>query len=1140
MTKDEFLERISIGIETTLKDYRFDNYRKQVLAWRIGPHFERTFEEDFIWKKLLYVTTNASILVNEGVRKQVALESLKSCAELYENLGYVSEKYDRGFCLVLASLCYDLAGYQANALCVARDLKNYEFNTNDNSVEISTDNYILKHVQLILQKSIPAARLLVNKAQIGDPGRMLFDQAVDDWYATILVGAVNDYRSKFDDVNRYFLNSGNIPTSQLLFLLNARIKMFDERSIWGNIRKFENLAESTRWTRYIRLLTNAVYDHNELRPVESRISRFEFWTSQLRALEKGLLDSESNLVVQMPTSAGKTFVAELAILDALVKYPGKKCIYIAPFRALTAEKEADLAENISKLGFAVSALSGSYEIDAFQDVIVDDSDVLVATPEKIDLLFRVKPDYFDNVALIVVDEGHIVGDLSSRATLLEFLIIRLKLRLDNVRFLFISAVMPKINADQYSVWLSGEKDNVVRSLIFPDLADEWEPTRRLIGSFRWVGDSGRLTYIDVDTEDELTRIKSSVFVPSFIRKKQYGGAYPDGKTKAQSSASLTIELSKTGSCLVFCAQPRDTKTVGNAVLKILAAVGDEIPSHFKPSKETRSYFFASQWFGAENYVTKCIERGIGVHYGDMPESVRRAIEEDYRAGNLRVLISTNTIGQGINFPIKYLIVHSTIVSFQEKSKTAVKISVRDFWNIVGRAGRAGRETEGQVIFVVHTDVDDTSFRKLTNKEGIEDAVSMMVKVLGALTANRITAAEFENYTRILVEPYLLTLLVEESVETEAEVLVEQIIGSSLFKIQAEAEGMDIQPLFQSLRGVVRRIRENVDPQLLSAFAQTGFTLQSNIAIVDFVEAHRAELIEIIQTDNYQRVLELLLVLIDSGGIEEMRSRKLNRLNSAPSAYVNVLFSWIKGDNIEAVKEAFSAVDADESNLMVLMSDGFYYRYPWLIAAFETILFHLFGMNRDEGPVSVRHLSSFVKYGVDNPTACLARSFGIQSREVASRLAESSGYKSGREFREWLVDLATDDIRSFELGAYDQRNVLDTAFKIAPNAFRANDNGLLFEIKGTFYNLDWRENSYAVNILERLTYSRDYANEFDSFAIVLLQDTRPIGFVPRKLAMAMAIEIDLGISDYIFTVLNVGPGTDYNRITVSARPIAPNS
>ncbi len=99
-------------------------------------------------------------------------------------------------------------------------------------------------------------------------------------------------------------------------------------------------------------------------------------------MEEGLLSTNHNFVVQMPTSAGKTFIAELFLLNELIKNPDKKCLYIAPFRALCSEKEDELSNYLSKLGYSVSTLSGSYEIDAFQETVLDETDILIATPEK--------------------------------------------------------------------------------------------------------------------------------------------------------------------------------------------------------------------------------------------------------------------------------------------------------------------------------------------------------------------------------------------------------------------------------------------------------------------------------------------------------------------------------------------------------------------------------------------------------------------------------------------------------------------------------------------------------------------------------------------------------------------------------------
>ena len=110
----------------------------------------------------------------------------------------------------------------------------------------------------------------------------------------------------------------------------------------------------------------------------------EFWPSQLRAIDADILTSDESFVVQMPTSVGKTLIAELAILSALSAGQNARCLYIAPYRALQRRLRA-VWRSCGTAGFRVSSLVGGFELDAFQDFLANESDVLVATSEKAEL-----------------------------------------------------------------------------------------------------------------------------------------------------------------------------------------------------------------------------------------------------------------------------------------------------------------------------------------------------------------------------------------------------------------------------------------------------------------------------------------------------------------------------------------------------------------------------------------------------------------------------------------------------------------------------------------------------------------------------------------------------------------------------------
>lgn len=1129
MNRQEYIDALQQRMQSILDDYLFNNYKNQIIARKLSADFSPTYKEPYLWNRALFLSSSGCKLLNESSHERTAIRAIKESAEIFENFSLVSGAYDREYCIILAALCYDLSGYQANALCLIKTSQDYIFTTEETEIELSPDNYILSQIRLILLKSIPNARASLANQQ-NNVGIVLFNQALSTWYDSILNGVEDNFTAAIDKSYQFYSNDFNIHVSHLLYLLKARMLIYQKRSIWNNLRSADFIRESTVWTKYIKLLSYDAYDRNLIKPVEKRVSKFEFWTSQLRAVEKGLLTDNSNFVVQMPTSAGKTFIAELAIIDSLAKHPNKKCLYVAPFRALTNEKEEELATIISKLGYSVSALSGSYELDEFQEIVLEDTDVLIATPEKMDFLYRQNPDYFNQVSLIVVDEGHIVGDISQRASLLEFLLIRLKIKVQALKTLFISAVMPPDNADEYSIWLNGVSDKVIRSLLHNNSStvEEWEPTRKLIGSFEWSGTNGVITFKNISTENEETRASTAAFVPAVIRKRQFGNQYPNGDNKAQTSASLAFERSKDGNCLIFCAQVRDTERVGDALLNILdvlEADQQELPPHFSRNTETESYFFARKWYGDISYVTRCIERGIGVHYGDMPEAVRRSVESDYASGNLRILISTNTVGQGLNFPIKHLIIHSTIIS------NGVYVGVRDFWNIIGRAGRAGKETEGEIIFVIKSPTDKRSYDRYTDKSKIEAAYSMFLTVLKALLRNRISNATYERYMEVISESYLMNLLAEETVETEDQDQIELIISNSLFKVQADRQEIDLQPVRQSFTTIFKNIRETVPPELLQVFGQTGFTLSSNQAISTFIDTNLEVIRELIARDDYLEFLKLVLVLFSEGNIEEVTSEKINAIGKSHSEFYAIAKSWIEVKEINQIQEEWRDISDNPNRLNILISDGFYYRYTWGITAFTTILISKFAISREELPEGIKNLPSYIKYGVNNATACLARSLAIKNRDVSVILAEQSGGLSGREFIKWLANLTIEDIQGYNLNVYDRNNVLSVATKLTTRRYNEIPTSFEFLIKGTFFEDIRKATSRIVNVGDVLISQRENNNQFDPYAIKLFFNENELGYVPREYSRLISVEMDINNSEYETQVLNVTQNEDYNSIYV---------
>jgi len=915
------------------------------------------------------------------------------------------------------------------------------------------------------------------------------------------------------------------------------------------VDKQGKLPNST-WEKYLKLLSMDVYGIGRIKSEAERTSIFEFWKSQLKAINDGIISTDKNFVIQMPTSAGKTLIAEIMIVDSLIENPDSKCIYIAPFRALTTEIEETLTNSLGKLGFIVSGATGSYEVDELQQFWIDNSDVLIATPEKIDLLYRLQPEFFENISLVVIDEGHIIGDISERSPLLEFLIVKLRRKLKNkCRFLFISAVMTKINAKEISKWLSGEEDNVIS---LPTIyGKEWEPTRKLIGKCWWDKEKASIIY-----PYERIKLEDPPLLPNIISEAKYSyinsstgrgnkKTFPQKNNKSETAVELAYKFIDEGTVLIFSSRPDWAKSIGKKFLGLLDVKEkshEEVNDVFNYRDYIESIEMAKKWLGEDDIVTKCLIRGVGIHYGSLPEPVRKSIEKDFREKRFEVLISTNTIGQGVNFPIKTAIIHSLEINPQ----VGKKVGIRDFWNIAGRAGRAGRETEGQIIFLAFTEKDENLFKEYTNKANIEASKSLLLRLLKELIEKRISLDEFEDKLEYLIEPSLLNLLVEETVDTSDEEFIKEIIGYSLFMIQSEKEGYDIAPLIDGMLTIGRKFYSKVeDNDLRKLYSKTGFHLSSCSKLSEFIEININELNEIIKNDDYKSLLRKSIDVFYE--IREMNEKK-EKLDSFILKGNNEILSdfvmrWIQGMPINELKtlwdNSFSETDLKDK-MQLYINQFLDYRYPWGITVFLLILIYHLNRHFDDIPEDfknlpekVRNLPSFIKYGLNNIPACMAKSIGVSTREASIEIAGI--YSGGNDFKEfiiWFANLDVTDIKSLDISGFERKNILYLSQKLNVEKWAIKTfEPIKCDVKGIPYEEGRKKLSEEVNIDDTLTLERDFENPYDIYAIKLMFEDVQLGFIPRNIAKILAIEMDLNGRKFQAKIIDKSEMKDSHLITV---------
>ena len=197
-------------------------------------------------------------------------------------------------------------------------------------------------------------------------------------------------------------------------------------------------------------------------------------------------------------------------------------------------------------------------------------------------------------------------------------------------------------------------------------------------------------------------------------------------------------------------------------MDLMEKVDETIPSFFQTPR-TQSVRVAREWLGDDHFVTRLLKRGIAIHHGRLPDALRKSVEDDFRHRRYRVVVATNTLAQGVNLPVRTVIVHSAWRTYADETRE--RLPARDYWNIAGRAGRAREETEGSVIHIaVSRNGPQRDYREfLARREDVEAVESALFQVLQALVAERIS----EDYVATELHAEILGILAEEGLDPGA-------------------------------------------------------------------------------------------------------------------------------------------------------------------------------------------------------------------------------------------------------------------------------------------------------------------------------------------------------------------------------------
>ncbi|WPD24634.1 MAG: helicase-related protein [Candidatus Electrothrix scaldis] len=96
----------------------------------------------------------------------------------------------------------------------------------------------------------------------------------------------------------------------------------------------------------------------------------------------------------------------------------------------------------------------------------------------------------------------------------------------------------------------------------------------------------------------------------------------------------------------------------------------------------------------KNYrLAKVLQKRIAFHYGNMPLLIREEVEKLFKTGEIKYLICTSTLLEGVNLPAKSIFIR------KPNRGNHKPMNQNDFWNLAGRAGRWGKEFSGNIICI---------------------------------------------------------------------------------------------------------------------------------------------------------------------------------------------------------------------------------------------------------------------------------------------------------------------------------------------------------------------------------------------------------------------------------------------------------
>jgi len=405
----------------------------------------------------------------------------------------------------------------------------------------------------------------------------------------------------------------------------------------------------------------------------------ELYPAQTEALLE--LVTGAHVILSTPTGSGKSLVAMAAHFVALAQ--GRRTFYTAPIKALVSEKFFDLVEAFGPQN--VGMMTGDSSVNPGAPILCCTAEILANIALRTGEGIAEAPGHVDDPAVpgddavgqVVMDEFHFYSD-PQRGWAWQVPL----LELPRTQFLLMSATLGDV-----SFFVEDLERRTGRPV-----ANVTHTERPVPLTFEYV-----IEPLHEVVEELVHTRRSPVYLVHFTQ-----------------AAAVERAQALMSSTLASRAQ-RDA---------IATELGD---------------FRFGTGFGRT--LSRLLRHGVGVHHAGMLPRYRRVVERLTQQGLLTVVCGTDTLGVGINLPIRTVVLTSLVKYDGVRMR---HLSAREFHQVAGRAGRAGFDTLGEVLVMAPDHVienrkalakagdDPRKQRKIVRKKAPEGAVNWTDKTFERL------------------------------------------------------------------------------------------------------------------------------------------------------------------------------------------------------------------------------------------------------------------------------------------------------------------------------------------------------------------------------------------------------------------------